>query len=181
MERVRFFVGSFVSLCLLGALSFAQANRVVPVCVTTMDGSAVGLSSAAARDKLVKNLSHVKDKKAQLSLQGTPLGAGTTEQVLADAKQKNCDFVVQTNLTESHEEGSMSGKATIYAGAMQNIPVYSAAVEYKVLRVSDGTTVGSGVGKATDIGSAAEVTSQALDHVATKAFADIKKTAVPVS
>lgn len=58
---------------------------------------------------------------------------------------------------------------------------YQESMLNQAARSPGGAVVGSGVGKATDVGSAAEVTSQALDHVVTKAFADIKKAAVPVS
>jgi formiminotetrahydrofolate cyclodeaminase len=140
-----------------------------------MENSVVGLSSAAARDKLVKALGRQKDKKAQLALEGVAIDATASAAIMAEATQKNCAYVVQTKLTETHEQGNVSGRA----GNASNVPEYSATIDYKLFRVSDGSTVGSGSAKATDVGSAAEIVAQALDHVAGKVLADIKK--VPAS
>ncbi|MDR3749083.1 MAG: hypothetical protein P4M04_13175 [Acidobacteriota bacterium] len=175
MQGLRLFVGLSLAVCLLCTMNFAQGNHAVRIGVTLMENSVVGLSSAAARDKLVKAIGHQKDKKAQLALDGVAIDATAGDAIMAEARQKNCEYLVRTKLTEAHEQGNVSGRA----GNASNVPEYSATIEYKLFRVSDGSTVGSGSAKATDVGSAAEIVTLALDHLAGKVMADIKK--VPAS
>ncbi|HME33017.1 MAG TPA: hypothetical protein VKG65_09725 [Terriglobales bacterium] len=169
MQRIRLLVGcSFLVACLVSGFSFAQDNQVVRVGVTVL-GSAFGITGAAGRDRLVKALN--KQKKSQV--QAVPLEGSGGDQVSADARQKNCEFVVFTTLTEAHMESQTQGTR---AGELTNIPEYHATVEYKLYRLSDATPVATGSAKAHDIGSQGEVVEQTLDRVATKVAADIKNT-----
>ncbi len=165
MQRIRLVVRcSFLAACLVSGFSFPQDNQVVRVGVTVL-GSASGITGTAGRDRLVKALN--KQKKSPV--QAVPLEAG--DQISAEARQKNCNFVVLTTVTEAHNEGGAFGKP----GQTTNIPEYHTTVEYKLYRVSDATVAASGSAKAQDIGSQGEVVEQALDRVATKVVADIKK------
>ena len=150
---------------MVSGYSFAQDNQPVRVGVTVL-GSASGLTGAAGRDRLVKALT--KQKKSQV--QAVPIEAAGGDQISAEARQKNCIFLLFTTQTEAHNEGGASGKP----GQTTNIPEYHTTVEYKLYRVSDSTVVASGSAKAQDIGSLGEVVGQALDRVATKVVADVK-------
>lgn len=59
-----------------------------------------------------------------------------------------------------------------------NIPKYIVTVEYKLYRVSDGTVAASGSAKSEDMAEPKDVAGQALDNVAKKVSAGIKKVAV---
>jgi len=167
MQRIRLVIGcSFLAVCLVSGFSFAQDNQVVRVGVTVL-GSASGITGAAGRDRLVKAFN--KQKKSPV--QAVPLEASSGDQISADARQKNCAFVVLTTVTEAHNEGGATGKP----GQTTNIPEYHTTVEYKLYRVLDATVAASGSAKAQDIGSQGEVVEQALDRVATKVVADIKR------
>jgi hypothetical protein len=52
------------------------------------------------------------------------------DQVTAEARAKNCAFVLFTTVTEAHNEGGASGKP----GQTTNIPEYHTTVEYKLYR-----------------------------------------------
>ncbi len=169
MQRVRLFVCCFFLIaCLASGLGFAEDAQVVRLGVTVL-GSASGITGVAGRDRLVKAFS--KQKKS--SVQAVPLDA-TGDQVSAEARQKDCSFVLFTTLTEAHNEGGASGKP----GQTTNIPEYHTTVEYKLYRVSD-STVAATFAVAGDIGSLGEVVQQALDKVAPKVVADIKSLGTP--
>ena len=171
MQRIRIVLGCwFLAACLVSGLTVAQENQVVRVGVTVL-GSAIGITPAAGRDRLVKALN--KQKKAQV--QAVPIEASGGDQVSAEAREKNCAFVVFTTVTEAHNEGGASGKP----GQTTNIPEYHTTVEYKLYRVSDATVAATGSAVAQDIGSLGEVVQQALDHVAPKVVNDIKNMGTP--
>jgi hypothetical protein len=163
--RIRLVVGYFfLVVCLVAGYGFADDTQVVRLGVTVL-GSASGITGVAGRDRLVKAFS--KQKKS--NVQAVPIEA-TGEQVSAEARQKDCVFVLFTTLTEAHGEGGASG----VKGQTVNIPEYHTTVEYKLYRVSDSTIAATGSAVAQDIGSVGEVVQQALDHVAPKVVAEIK-------
>ena len=166
MLRVWLVVGClFLTLCLAAEHSAAQDNSTVRVGVAVL-GSASGLTGVAGRDRLVKALN--KQKKSPV--QAVSIEANGGDQISAEARQKNCVFLLFTTQTEAHNEGGASGKP----GQTTNIPEYHATVEYKLYRVSDSTLAASGSAVAQDIGSQGDVVEQALDNVAKKVSADIK-------
>ncbi len=169
MQRIRFVLGcSFLAACLVSGYTFAEENQVVRVGVTVL-GSATGITGAAGRDRLVKALN--KQKKSPV--QAVPLEASGGDQISAEAREKNCAFVVFTTQTEAHGQSHITGKP----GFEANVPSFHATVEYKLYRLSDATPVASGSVKAEDIGSQGDVVQQALDNVAKKVSADIKNAA----
>jgi hypothetical protein len=170
MLRIRLAIGYlFLAACLVSGASLAEDAQPVRLGVTVL-GSASGITGVAGRDRLVKAFS--KQKKS--NVQAVPIDA-TGEQVSAEARQKDCVFVLFTTLTEAHNEGGASGKP----GQTTNIPEYHTTVEYKLYRVSDSSIAATGSAIAQDIGSVGEVVQQALDHVAPKVVADIKNLGTP--
>jgi hypothetical protein len=105
MQRIRLAVGCFFLIaCLVSGLSFADDSQAVRVGVTVV-GAASGITGVAGRDRLVKAFS--KQKKSPV--QAVPIDAAG-DQVTAEAKAKNCTFVLFTTVTEAHNEGGASGK-----------------------------------------------------------------------
>ena len=168
MQRIWLVVGySLLALCLLCGSSLAQGAKVV-VGVTPL-ASASGLTGAAGRDRLVKSLN--KQKNSQV--EAVALDTSPDDQVSAEAKQKNCEFVVITTQTGIESSSAFSAGRTM----SRNSPKYKVTVEYKLYRVSDPTAVASGSGKAEDMAEPKDVVGEALDSVAKKVSADIKKAA----
>jgi hypothetical protein len=168
MRRMWLLVGySFLSLCLLRESSFAQDK--VRVGVAVLGSASGGLTGAAGRDRLVKSLN--KQKKAQV--EATALDA-SGDQISAEARQKNCEFVVVTTQTDMQTGSEVMAGRTMTS----NVPKYTFAVGYKLYRVSDATVVASGSAKAEDMASPQDVEGQALDSIAKKVASDIKNAAV---
>jgi len=169
MQRIWLVIGySILAVCLLCGSSFAQGAKVL-VGVTPL-GSASALSPTAGRDRLVKSLNKQKNSQAE----AVALDASADDEVSAGAKQKNCEFVLVTTQTGVETSSDFSAGRTMSG----NIPKYKVTVEYKLYRVSDPTPVASGSGKAEDMAEPKDVVGQALDSVAKKVTADIKKAAV---
>jgi hypothetical protein len=120
-----------------------------------------------ARDTLIKWLA--KQKKGPV--QGVPLDAALPDEAMAEAKQKNCDYVVTTNLIEDHTE---SGYAPGAGTTTTSIPNFFVTVTYKLNRVADGTEIGGGSFKAQDTGSPQNAVGFTLNKVAGKVTAAIK-------
>src|SRR5208283_147921 len=109
-------------LCLISLCAFAQENRVIRVGVPAMkDQSGRNVSGDMERDRLVATLNHQKpDKKQHLAVQGVPLDGLTAEEVGAEAKEKQCDYVVYTTLTELRAATDSMQRTT--PGTMQTGP-----------------------------------------------------------
>jgi hypothetical protein len=146
----------FVSLPL-----FADDAAGTHVCVGVLQSAGGGVSGTVARDTLIKWLG--KQKKAQM--QTVPLESSAPDEALAEAKQKNCEYVVTTNLIEDHTE---SGYTPGMGGTTASIPNFFVTVGYKLNKVSDGSEVGSGSFKAQDTGSAQNAVGFTLNKVAGK-------------
>jgi hypothetical protein len=158
---------SLLALCLLSGLGFAQ-NAKVRVAVTVL-GRASGATGAEGRDRLVKDLN--KQKKS--SVEAVAIEATGGEQISAEARQKNCEFVIFPTLTYSHSQSQAYG----VKGNESNIPVYQVTIEYKLYRLADATPVVTGSAQGSDIGGEKDVVFLALDNVAKKVSADIMKAA----
>jgi len=131
-------------------------------------GSAGGLSPTTGRDRLVKALN--KQKKSDV--EAVALDA-SGDQISAEARERNCEFVVVATQTDLHSSSEVNFGRT----SSSNVTKYHVEVEYKLYRAVDASVVASGSAKAEDMASPADVEGQALDNVAKKVTADIKKAA----
>ncbi len=176
MHPFRFVVAcAFLATCLVTVPGPAQENHTIRVGVTVLQNAPVGLSATAARDRLVKDL----NKPKRSPVEAVPLDHSAGQQLSDEARQKNCGFVVYPVLTEAHAQAqdSAGGPFNMATAQEHNVPNFHATIEYTVYRASDLTTVASGSAKAQGVGSQAEIASEALDSVAKKVSADIKKAA----
>jgi len=157
-------------LCSSACIVFAQTP--VQLCVANMQSVNAG-TGTAGRDQLMKFLAKEKDKSVA---QDVPIEASTPELALQEAKKDNCDYVVTTNQTESHQENSlMTGPF-----GQTSMPTYYVTTAYKLTKVSDGSEVSSGSLKASDRGSEQNAISFTMHKIADKVTQDIKK-AGPIS
>jgi len=163
----------FVVLCSF-ALPFtvwAQGSSAAQLCVANMQGSGAG--DTAGRDMLLKFLAKEKDKSV---LTAMPLTVSEPEAVLKAAKDKNCDYVVTTGLTETHTDSDYWGSGP---GSVKSSIIYVTTM-YKLSRVSDASEVATGSVKASDRGSEANAVGFTMHKIADKVTEAIKK-AGPVS
>src|SRR5579859_3497131 len=97
------FPGTLLPLLVFWCLSaFAQDENVVRIGVAVLrSGTEKNVSVTAARDRLVKALNQQKpDKKLKLRVQAVGLEASQGSVALAEAKGKDCQFVLFSHLTD---------------------------------------------------------------------------------
>ena len=164
---------ALVSLGIFPITGSAQGPSV-QLCVATMQMSGSMDSSPEGRDMLIKFLS--KEKTKGLSIESVPLPPAPPEQALAAAKQKNCEYMVSTNLTDTHSVNSYStGRANPV-----NTPTFYATTAYKLIKVSDGSEVSSGSFKASDSISEQSALGVTMKKIADK-VTDVIRKAGPIA
>ena len=188
-----------VSFCLLALHALAQENRIVRVGVAMMRTQASGISGSWGQDRLVAALDQQKpDKKQHIKLQGVPLEGTTPEELTTEAKQKNCDYVVYTNLVDVQAAADPPTQPRSGGGTMQTYPgggtmggmpppqntrnntrltnsQYTATVEYRLYRAGDAAAVSSASLSNQQTGPEENVVSQVLNLVANRVFTEVKK------
>jgi VWFA-related protein len=123
-----------------------------------------------ARDRLVMLLNRRKaDGKSLLNLEAVALDASSPVAAMADARNKNCEFVLYTRLTD------LTSKSDISSPIGVDLPVFHAGLEYQINRVVDGSGFASNSIKAEDSASIRDAIWRALAQVASVAASEIKK------
>jgi hypothetical protein len=189
----RFTLRAFIfPFCLISLCAFAQENRVIRVGVPTMKNQAGrSVPGNMERDRLVAALNHQKpDKKQHLAVQGVPLEGAKADEVGAEAKEKQCDYVVYTSLIELRTstdavQRTTPGTIQTNPGGLWNNPnnpraqalgpEYSATVEYKLYRTGDVEAISAAPFTDQQAMPEEAVVSQVMDRIATRVFAEIKK------
>jgi hypothetical protein len=178
-------------VCLVSLRAFAQQNRIVRVGVVTMQNRSNWPSAPVdvERDYLVTALEQEKpDKKLHVKVQVVPIEGTTSSDVEAEARQKNCDYVVYTTLvgikrfTESRQQDT---RQTDPGGVMGPINVqkirglnsgYQATVEYKLYRTGDPNAASGSSVSNSETPPPSEAVGRAMDEIANRVFLAVKKT-----
>jgi hypothetical protein len=185
-----------LSFCLLAVSLFAQENRVIQVGVATMKNAAgLAVPGTLERDHLVAALNQQKpDKKQHLAVQGVPLDGTSPDEAASEAKDKKCDYVVYTTLVELR---SSSDPAQIRPGTVETNPngvwsqrnnpraqaiepEYRATVEYRLYRSGESAAMSGAPFSTQQALPEDAVVAQVMDRIASRVFADIKKTPPPL-
>jgi len=147
-------------------LGSAAAQASTPrVCVAKLQTNQGTISPAAGQDSLIKFLS--KQKSAQM--EEVALDASLPNEAMTQAKDKKCDYVVDTDVTENHADSGYTGG---FAGV--NLQTFYVTVAYKLSKVDDGTEVSSGSFKASDRGSAQNAAIATTKKIAEKVAESVK-------
>jgi hypothetical protein len=147
-------------------LAVAESGAKTQVCVAKLDNNGSVVSPTVVRDDLIKFLDKTKNSQAE----GVPVDTSIPGEALKAAKEKNCEYVVTTNVTEEHSDTGYTGGL---AGV--NMQTFYVTVEFHVLKVSDGTEVTKGAAKASDRGSAQNAIIATTKKIAEKVNDSIKK------
>ena len=159
----------FALMCLSACIATAQSSPA-QLCVANMQNHGEPETGTMGRDSLMKFLSKEKDKSVA---QDVPINASLPAEAMQEAKNKNCDYLVLTNQTESHQEnGVMTG-----AFSTTSMPTFYVTTDYKLTRVGDGSEVASGNFKASDRGSEQNAIGFTMHKIADKVTEAIKKAA----
>lgn len=157
-------------LLLLASFSFSAEAQGTKVCVGMVQHS-TGKTTAFGRERLVKELTH---KKGSQPVEAIPIDASGPEEALADAKQKDCGFVVTTDLTETHTESGYSPGVGV---GNQSMPNFFVTVDYKLTKVGDGSSVSSGSIKARDSSGEEQAVAGAMKSIAKKIGPELESAA----
>ena len=158
-------------LCSLPA--FAQDKDAVRIGVAVLRSGTDKVSVTEARDRLVKALNQQKpDKRLKLRVLAVGLEASQGRVALAEAKEKNCDFVLFSHLTDLlTSEKSVPSSMT---GTIDTFPVFAAKVEFQLERVVDGAEYAVGSAKSQDASSMKDAVMDAMAQLAVAVFSQLK-------
>jgi len=160
-------------LSLLCIPAFSQGGAVVRIGVPALRSGNNTVSGAEARDQLVKDLNrHKSDKKIRLAVTAIPLESPWGSKAMVEAQEKSCEFVLSTHLTDLQASSVLTNNGL---AGMDYVPVYIAAVEYRLIRVADTAGIAIGSVKEQDPASPAGAVRQAVTRVARQALADLEK------
>ncbi|HEY6370578.1 MAG TPA: VWA domain-containing protein [Candidatus Sulfotelmatobacter sp.] len=161
-------------VCLLCLPVLAQDKDAVRVGVAVLRSGTEKVSVNEARDRLVKALNQQKpDKKRKLRVQAVPLEASQGNVALAEAKGKDCQFVLFSHLTDLlTSEKSVPSSMT---GTIDTFPVFAAKVECQLERVVDSAEYAVGSARSEDASSMKDAVMDAMSQVAGAVFAELKK------
>jgi hypothetical protein len=150
---------AFMLVCVASA--FAQSR----VCVAELETREPSISPAAVRDALIKFLGKQKGVQAE----EVPIDASDSAAAMTQAKDKKCDYVVNTTVTEVHSDSGYTGGL---AGV--NLQTFFVTVNFKLNKVSDGAEQASGSFKASDRGSAQSAVIATTKKIAEKVAESVK-------
>ena len=159
----------YATFVLLFACSAMAQSSSTQLCVANMQSVNAG-PNPAGRDALMKFLSKEKDKSVA---EDVPLDASEPGQALQQAKSRNCDYLITTNQTESHQENSIMNTSGPFG--QTSTPTFYVTTAYKLIRVSDGSEVTGGTVKAGDHDSEQAAVSITMHKIADKVTQAIKK------
>ena len=163
----RFTLGFLVILLAIAVpAAVAQSGGKAQVCVAGLENNGTQAAPGGVRDALIKFMDKLKNGQEQ----GVPLETISPADSLAAAKEKNCEYVVTTKVIEEHSDSG-------YAGGLSqvNMQTFYITVEYKLVKVSDGSVVSTGSVKASDRGTAQNAVVATMKKIAEKVNDSIKK------
>jgi VWFA-related protein len=172
MRRLRPFLFIYI-LCISHALVVSQDSLPVSIGVALLQAGPNTISVADARDQIVKALNqHKPDKKLAFTVIAIPLSAEWGPKAFAEAREKTCQFVIATHLTSLRTSSALNNDG---AQGLNYRPDYSAAVEYRLIRVADGAGFAIGSVQEEDPTSAQAAAQLTIAHVAREAMSQIAK------
>jgi VWFA-related protein len=167
----RTFFPLLVFLCLPAV---AQDKDVIRIGVAVLRSGTDKVSVTDARDRLVKALNQQKpDKKLKLRLQAVPLDASQGKVALAEAKGKDCQFVLFSHLTDLLTSEKMVPNVT--TGGLDSVPVTTAKISYQLEKTVDGAEFAIGSAKVDDGSSIRDAVMDAMSQLAVAVSSELKK------
>ncbi|MGH9496246.1 MAG: hypothetical protein ACRD3B_14700 [Candidatus Sulfotelmatobacter sp.] len=153
--------------------ALSQDSQVIRIGVPLLRAGPNTVSVTDARDQLVKALGqHKPDSKLPSLIVAVPLASEWGSKAMAEARDQKCDFVLSAHLTDLRTSSALSNDG---AQGLNYRPDYSAAVDYRLIRVADGAAFAIGSVQEEDPGSAQDAARLTIAHVARSALAEIGK------
>jgi VWFA-related protein len=154
--------------------SFTQDKDAVRIGVAVLRSGTEKVSVTEARDRLVKALNQQKpDKKLKLRVQAVALEASQGNIALAEAREKNCQFVLFSHLTDLLTSEKMVPNVT--TGGLDSVPAITAKISYQLGRTVDGAEYAVGSAKMDDASSIRDAVMDAMSQLAVAVFEELKR------
>ena len=154
--------------------AFAQDKDVVRIGVAVLRSGTEKVSVIDARDRLVKALNQQKpDKKLKLRVQAVPLDASEGRVALAEARGKDCQFILFSHLTDLLTSEKMV--PNVSTGGFDTVPAVTAKLSYELEQTVDGAEYAIGSAKVDDASSARDAVMDAMGQLADSVFSELKK------
>lgn len=153
-------------------VSVASISAQSRVCVAEIETNDTSISPSATRDALIKFLGNKKG----LQREEVPLDTPKATEALAQARDKQCDYLIHTIVSEVHSE---SGYTATPAGGVSvqngvNLLTFFVTTNYTLFKVSDAAEQASGSVKASDRGSAQNAVIATTRKIAEKLAGPLK-------
>jgi len=147
---------------------------VVRIGVAVLRSGTEKVSVIDARDRLVKALNQQKpDKKLKLRVQAVPLDASEGRVALAEARGKDCQFILFSHLTDLLTSEKMV--PNVSTGGFDTVPAVTAKLSYELEQTVDGAEYAIGSAKVDDASSARDAVMDAMGQLADSVFSELKK------
>ncbi len=162
-----------VVFSLLSLPAISQETSVVRIGVSLPRMAAKTVSGSQSQNQLVKILNeHKAEKNVHLVVEAVALDQESGPSALTEAKARKCDY-----LLAAHVFDPQTGSTLINNGAagMDYVPVFSAVVEVRLIRVADGSPFSINSTRKEDRGLVDEAVKDALSDLAREAIEQIAK------
>ena len=153
--------------------AFAQDKDAVRIGVAVLRSGTEKISVTEARDRLVKALNQQKpDKKLKLRVHAVALEASQGKIALAEAREKNCQFVLFSHLTDLLTSEKMVPNVT--TGNLDSVPAVTAKLSYELDQTVDGAEFAIGSARVDDASSVRDAVMDTMTQLAVTVFAELK-------
>ena len=166
-----------VLLLLLPLMSLSASSQepaIARIAVAPLRVGGVKISVTGVRDRLVKALNQQKpDKKTHIGAQAVPIEASEERAALAEAREKNCDFLLIARLTDVQTSEKLDVAA--FGGQGGYVPVVSTNIAYELRRVADGVEYAVGTAKSDESSSIDEAVMRTTGKLAQQVATQLRE------
>lgn len=160
-------------LCFTCLPAFTQDKDSIRIGVAVLRSGSEKIPVTQARDRLVRALNQQKlNKELKLHVQAVALEASQGSIALAEAKEKNCTFVLFTHLTDALSTEKMVPDVT--TGGLDSVLSVTAKVAYQLRRTADNADYAVGSTKVEGAASIHDAVMEAMSQLAGVTFAQLK-------
>jgi VWFA-related protein len=156
---------------------FSQQSKVVRIGVAILRTSATDVSVTEARDRIVKKLNHLKSTDRGAAIQAVALDALHISDALGEAKQKNCQFVLISHLTDLLTEDKIAPSTDLHTLDRHEIAIV-AKVDYEIYGVGSRKQYAAGKESGEDT-THQNAVWRVMDAIAHDVTADLSRGPMP--
>jgi len=170
---------ALVLLRLWSVPGYSQQSTVVRIGVAILRTSARDVSVAEARNRMVKRLNQLKrGANSKIGIRAIALDSAHISDALGEAKQKDCQYVLTSHVTELLTEQKIMPAVDLQTLDRPEI-VVRANVEYELYRVGSQAEFAKGRASGEDAASHRGAVLGAMDVVAHDVVADLARGTSP--